>query len=180
MNDGGVNRRGSLLKRCSSGSGSSIRTSGKPHPLEDNVGVRIARLAEIFARLARTGVEAPWGLRQTDLRILNILDGAERMLISEIARRTHVDKAWISRSVSQLAAKGLVERRRHPGDSRASLAVLTEKGRAMLDQIRPFVAQHECRVLDGIESKRFKMDLDRLLSNAEAILEAVQAMQRCR
>jgi DNA-binding MarR family transcriptional regulator len=166
------------LERCSSGSGSSIRTSSKSHPLEDNVGVRIARLAEIFARLARTGLEAPWGLRQTDLRILNILDGADRMLISEIARRTHVDKAWISRSVTQLAAKGLVERQRHPDDSRASLAVLTDKGRAMLDQIRPFVAKHEGRVLDGIDSRRFKQDLDRLLANAEAIFEAVELMRQ--
>ena len=78
---------------------------------EDNVGVRIVRLAEVYSRLARIGVEEPWGLRATELRILNILGGAASIPISEIARRTHVDKAWISRSVRDLEEKGLVARR---------------------------------------------------------------------
>jgi DNA-binding MarR family transcriptional regulator len=151
-----------------------------PVTFEDNVGVRIVRLAEVFTRLAKIGVEDPWGLRGTDLRILNILDGVDCVPISEIARRTHVDKAWISRSVRQLIDKGLVERRVDPSDSRVSLAVLTPLGRALLDKIRPSVLSSERRVLDGIEEHAFKLDLDQLLANAEAILEAAEAARRCR
>jgi len=137
---------------------------------EDNVGVRIIRLAEVFARLARIGIERPWNLRNTDLRILNILDGAQSIPISEIARRTHVDKAWISRSVRELESTGLVQKRLDPRDSRVSLAVLTPKGRALLEEIRPHVLAAEIEVLDGIRSPGLKRDLDRLLRNAEAIL----------
>ena len=137
---------------------------------EDNVGVRIIRLAEVFARLAKIGVERPWKLRNTDLRILNILDGTESVAISEIARRTHVDKAWISRSVRELESIGLVEKRLDPTDSRVSLAVLTDKGRDLLEQIRPHVLAAENRVLEGIRSQVLKRDLERLLRNAEAIL----------
>jgi DNA-binding MarR family transcriptional regulator len=138
--------------------------------LEDNVGVRIVRIAEVFQRLAKLGVEEPWGLRQTDLRILNVLDGVESVPVSEIARRTHVDKAWISRSIRQLVAKDLVERRANPDDSRMTLAALTAKGRGLLNEIRPHVVWHERRVLKGIDGASFKRDLDRLLANAEAIL----------
>jgi DNA-binding MarR family transcriptional regulator len=158
----------------------SRRTRINPATLEDNVGVRIVRLAHVFTRLAKIAVEEPWGLRNTDLRILNILDGVESVPIGEIAGRTHVDKAWISRSVQQLVAKGLVERRVDSEDSRVSLAALTVQGRALLDQIRPFVLSSEGRVLDGINGRSLKRDLDRLLNNAEAMLEmAEQIVRRC-
>jgi len=149
-------------------------TVPKPETFEDNVGVRMIRLAEVFARLAKIGVEQPWNLRNTDLRILNVLDGADSVAISEIARRTHVDKAWISRSVRKLEKKGLVEKQLDPKDSRVSLAVLTAKGRALLEEIRPHVTAAEGRVLNGIKTPGFKRDLDRLLENAEAILEQAE------
>jgi DNA-binding MarR family transcriptional regulator len=142
---------------------------------EDNVGVRVVRLAEVFSRLARIGVEEPWGLRATELRILNILDGAASIPISEIARRTHVDKAWISRSVRDLEKKGLVARRHDENDARKSQAVLTDKGRELLETIRPLVLVGEQRVLQDIGEARFKADLDRLLANAEEILAAAEA-----
>ena len=155
-------------------------TAPKSSTFEDNVGVRILRLAEVYARLAKIGVEQPWGLRGTDLRILNVLDGADSMAISEIARRTHVDKAWISRSIRQLEDKQLVERQIDGKDSRVTLAVLTAKGRALLEDIRPSVVASEQRVLDGIDEKTFKRDLDRLFENAEAILERAETSQRTR
>lgn len=131
-------------------------------------------MGEVFARLAKIGVEKPYGLRSTDLRILNVLDGAEHVAISEIARRTHVDKAWISRSVRQLEDKGLVERRFDPKDSRVSLALLTKTGRDLLEELRPAVMLHEGWVLEGIDGAAFKRDLDRLLENAETILERAE------
>ena len=144
---------------------------------EDNVGVRVVRLAEVFSRLARIGVEEPWGLRSTELRILNMLDGAVRIPISEIARRTHVDKAWISRSVRDLETKGLVARRDDERDARKSQAHLTEPGRELLEKIRPLVLWNEKRVLQGIDEARFKRELDQLLQNAEQILDAAEAFQ---
>jgi len=149
-------------------------TVPKSMTLEDNVGVRALRLAEVFVRLAKIGVEEPWGLRSTDLRILNVLDGSDSVAISEIARRTHVDKAWISRSIRLLEEKKLVERKLDGRDSRVSLAVLTAKGRALLEQIRPWVVNAEITVLEGVDGKRFKADMDRLLQNAEAMLERAE------
>lgn len=151
-----------------------VNTKINPRSLEDNVGVRLTRLAEVFARLAKMGVEEPWGLRNTDLRILNTLDGADSVPISEIARRTHVDKAWISRSVRELVEKGLVERSDNPEDSRVSLAILTAKGRDLLDRIRPSVISAEQNILRGIDEQVFKKDLDRLLSNVEEVLSAAE------
>lgn len=153
-------------------------TTINPRSLEDNVGVRLVRLAEVFARLAKLGVEEPWGLRNTDLRILNTLDGAGSVPISEIARRTHVDKAWISRSVRELVEKGFVDRSEDPADSRVSLAILTDAGRDLLDRIRPSVIAAERDVLQGIDERVFKQGLSRLLTNAEDMLDAAERYKK--
>lgn len=139
--------------------------------LEDNIGVRLSRLGEVFTRLARLVVEQPHGLRGTELRILNTLDGAESVPINAIARKTHIDKAWISRSVRDLEAKGLVGRRADTGDSRKIHAFLTDPGRALLNEIRPLARAAELRVLAGIDEERLKADLDSVLCNTEAILD---------
>lgn len=142
---------------------------------EDNIGVRIVRLAEVYARLAKIAVELPYGLRSTELRILNILDHAGSVSINEIARRAHVDKAWISRTVRELEDRGLVRREANSRDARKSYALITEEAQALLDGIRPRARRSEKRVFEGIEEARFKRDMDLLLANAEAILEQAEA-----
>jgi DNA-binding MarR family transcriptional regulator len=47
---------------------------------------------------------------------------------------------------------------------------LSAKGRAALEQIRPLTAARERRLLSGIDEIRFKADLERLKTNAEAML----------
>jgi DNA-binding MarR family transcriptional regulator len=138
--------------------------------LEDLVAVRIARLADIVSRLSTQSIRAKVGLRSTDLRMMNLLDGSEGITVNEIARRAHIDRGWASRSLRQLEKSGLVSRRSSRTDSRVFIVHLSTKGRAMLDHIRPLTSAREKRLLDGIDEARFKADLDRLKANAEAML----------
>jgi DNA-binding MarR family transcriptional regulator len=138
--------------------------------LEDIAAVRIARLADVFARLATQAFGANLGLRGTDLRLMSLLDGTDGITVNEIARRAHIDRAWVSRSLRQLEKSGLVTRRSSRTDSRIFIVTLSAKGRATLDHIRPLTAARESRLLEGIDEARFKADLDRLNANAEAML----------
>ena len=138
--------------------------------LEDLVAVRIVRIAEVVARLATQTIEARVGLRNTDLRLLNLLDGVESVTVNEIARRAHVDKAWVSRSLRHLEKSGLVTRRSNRKDSRLTIVALSAKGRALLGQVRPLAAAREMRLLEGIDQVAFKASLDRLMANAETML----------
>ncbi|MCH0567192.1 MULTISPECIES: MarR family winged helix-turn-helix transcriptional regulator [unclassified Streptomyces] len=54
-------------------------------------------------------------------------DGAT---VTELANHLGVTKQAASQLVDELVRKGYVERRAHPGDARARLVVLTERGRA--------------------------------------------------
>jgi DNA-binding MarR family transcriptional regulator len=143
---------------------------GKRKSLEDLVAVRIVRIAEVIARLATQTIEAQVGLRNTDLRLMNLLDGSEGITVNEIARRAHVDKAWVSRSLRELQKSGLVTRHSLREDSRLCVVALSAKGRSLLEQVRPLASAREARLLAGIDRAAFKAELDRLMTNAEAML----------
>lgn len=144
------------------------------HPMEDIIQVRLARLVEITSQLGRRHL-GPKGLRRTDLRIMNILYDEKTMSINELARRTHVDKAWISRSVVQLLERKWIDKQQDPEDSRAQRVKLTAKGRRLLDQLRPTVLREETFLLQGINEKAFKKNLDTLMRNAEKLLDRTSA-----
>jgi len=147
------------------------RVSEPARTLEDLISVRIVRLSEAIARLASRTFETQFGLRNTDLRILNILDGANGISVNEIARRAHVDKAWVSRSLRELEERGLVRRGADKSDSRVSIIDLTARGRGLLDKVRPVALASEARLLAGVDGESFKRDLDRLMATVEAALE---------
>jgi DNA-binding MarR family transcriptional regulator len=147
-------------------------TAGIESSLEDLVAVRIVRIAEVVARLATQTIEARVGLRNTDLRLMNLLDRADGVSVNEIARRAHVDKAWVSRSLRHLEKSGLVTRKSTRKDSRVSVIDLSAKGRTLLEQVRPLAATHEARLLNGIDRDAFKASLDQLMANAESMLES--------
>jgi DNA-binding MarR family transcriptional regulator len=150
------------------------------HQMEDIVQVRLMRVNEVINQIRRHSVGA-LGLRSTDLRILNILYDVEAISINELARRAHVDKAWISRSVVQLLEKKWISKQQDPNDSRAQLVRLTQKSRKMLDEVRPQVLLNEQILLQGINEVVFKKNLDLLLDSAVALLEernATDAMKR--
>jgi DNA-binding MarR family transcriptional regulator len=140
--------------------------------LEDLVAVRVVRIAEVVARLATRTIEAQVGLRNTDLRILNLLDRSDGLSVNEIARRAHVDKAWVSRSLRHLETDGLVIRSSLRRDSRVSVITLSARGTARLNQVRPLAKARESRLLAGIDRTAFKRQLDRLMLNAEGLLAA--------
>lgn len=145
--------------------------------LEDLTQVRLGRLMEIITQLAKSSTGAR-GLRNTDLRILNLLFDAGALSVNELARRAHVDKAWISRSVSELLARKLVKKSADPADARMQLITLTLRSRQILERVHPAVLANEKKLLKGIDEKKLKKTLDQMLQNAELLLDEVHSRKR--
>lgn len=135
---------------------------------------RLVRVAEAIERLASRTICPRFGLRNTDLRILNLLDRIDGLSVNELARRAHVDKAWISRSLQALTEAGLVERRRDEKDSRVTIITLTENGREKLEEVRPIAKASETRLFDGIDKNVFKQSLEQLMVNVESALNKLE------
>jgi DNA-binding MarR family transcriptional regulator len=135
------------------------------------VTVRIVQLAEIISRGAAQVFEKQFGVKNTELRILVQLGGRESLAVNELARRTHVDKGWISRSLLGLQRRGLVGRKPHPTDTRASLVFLTPKGEELVARFAPVAQARNRRLLEGLNEAEVYRVLDGLLARAEDVLE---------
>jgi len=140
------------------------------------VSVRIVRLAEMILRMGTNPIMNRFGVKPTDLRILVMLGAHQPISVNEVSRRTHIDKAWVSRSLRGLLRRRLVKRTAHPSDSRASLLSLTRKGEALLRRIAPVAQEYQRQLLQGQRSRDVERVLDLLSARAEEMFQL--AMQQ--
>lgn len=147
---------------------------GDAKRLTDHIADRVCRLADAMVRLSARSIKDTWGLRPTDLRLLNILDGEKPLAVREMSRRAHVDQAWVSRSLRDLEMRNLVQRRSDPSDSRLTLVSLTPHGRKTLDEVRPYALKSEQLLLTGIDEKKLKALLRQVEANAEEMIDSME------
>jgi DNA-binding MarR family transcriptional regulator len=145
--------------------------------LHDHIVSRTMRLADAMLRMSSRHIKELWNVRNTDLRLLNILDGEEPLSVNEISRRALLDQAWVSRSLRALEAGKLVERRSDPKDSRLTLVMLTKRAREILDEFRPYAAWSEQVLLNGVDEKRLKL-LDQLEANTQGLISTIESFPR--
>jgi DNA-binding MarR family transcriptional regulator len=135
------------------------------------VSVRIVRLSELILRIGTLTFKERFGVKPTDLRILVMLGAYQPISVNEVSRRTHVDKAWISRSLEGLLRRKLIKRTSHPSDSRASLLSLTNKGEGLLREIAPVAEEYQRQLLQGQRARDVERVLDLLSARAEEIFQ---------
>jgi DNA-binding MarR family transcriptional regulator len=94
------------------------------------------------------------GLTQPQYNVLRILNGVYPGAHprGEIARRMVRRAPDLTRMLDRLVRMGLVEREKGDRDHRQSLARITPKGRALLEQMRPKVQQLNQLLADRLSS----------------------------
>ncbi len=135
------------------------------------VSVRVVRVADLILRIGKITFGGRFGLKPTDLRILIILGAHQPISVNEVSRRTHIDKAWISRSLGALLRRKLIKKTAHPADSRASSLSLTKKGEALLRQIAPVAEEYQRQLLRGQQRSEVERVLDLLAERAEEMYQ---------
>jgi DNA-binding MarR family transcriptional regulator len=121
----------------------------------------VLALAAAHARAVR--VLEVRGLSFAELRLLVPLreaSGGRRP--TELAHELHLTASGVTRALLPLERRGIVERRKDANDARASLAVLTDAGRALLDEALEEAGERAQRLLRRINVGQAKQ-LQRLL-----------------
>lgn len=136
------------------------------------VSVRIVRLSEMILRIGAIAFSDRFGIKTTELRILVMLGAFQPISVNEVSRRTHIDKAWISRSLRGLLHRKLITKTAHPSDSRAALLTLTKKGEALLREIAPVAQEYQRQLLQGQRPRDVERVLDLLSARAEEMFHA--------
>jgi DNA-binding MarR family transcriptional regulator len=121
-------------------------------------------------RELRTAVDAqlgPLGLTSQQASLLTLAarrSTSPAALLDEVG----VDTAGMTRLLDRLAAKGLVERVRHPDDRRSVVIELTPAGRALVPHLPPIFGRVTTALLAGFstpETEQLSAMLLRILAN---------------
>ena len=126
-------------------------------------------LAEAFWAVARQLRErsqetlAPWDITPAHLRALRTLRRHGTMRLSELSDHLHIAPRSTTEVVDALEARDLVRRRADPGDRRATLVEVTERGTDVLAAIRDTRGTEAVRVF-GRLSPPDRAELARMLT----------------
>ncbi|MGI9509373.1 MAG: MarR family winged helix-turn-helix transcriptional regulator [Geminicoccaceae bacterium] len=108
----------------------------KVQELESQLTFRLAVLSKLLdQQVAELLKGTP--LSPTSYRILTVVDTFGAISISDISRFNAIDRAQVSRTAMALAKQGLVAFRGDPRSKRKKIVVLTDDGRALLEDLRP-------------------------------------------
>ena len=118
----------------------------------------------VARRLRETSQEflAPWDITPGQLRALRVLRRKGPIRLSALSEQLHIAPRSATEVTDALEASGLAERRRDPGDRRATLVELTEHGADVLEAIRAARGTEAERAFDGL-SEADKAQLARIL-----------------
>ncbi|MEM9524617.1 MAG: MarR family winged helix-turn-helix transcriptional regulator [Pseudomonadota bacterium] len=126
------------------------------------------QLAVLSSRVSRAFSETyrkRFGISIPEWRVIAHLSQAGAVSVREIHARVEMDKSKGSRAAARLEAAGYVSKKTHAGDRRLVELSLTDKGRAMIDQLTPMAHAFEAEVLTalGKDASVFRSALERLL-----------------
>ncbi len=105
---------------------------GKAVP-DPDLGDLVMRVARSLRRRAAEAM-APWDLAPHQVRALRVVGHHEGIRPGELAVHLRVAPRSVTDVVDALEERGLLERRRDPGDRRATVLALTASGQRLVDE----------------------------------------------
>ena len=93
------------------------------------------------------------GLTETEFGILEAVYHKGPLLLGDVQRKILLSSGGVTYTIDRMEEKGLIERKACPTDRRARYATLTEKGRALIEEIFPEHAELIERVMSGLSSR---------------------------
>jgi len=127
----------------------------------DNLGTMVADVSHLMRRAFDERARGI-GLSRPQWRVLTMLRRHEGINQGGLAELVEVEPITLCRMVDRLQEAGLVERRENPVDRRAWLLHLTDKARALLEEMRPMAFSLFDEAMTGLDPAE-RSDLFRML-----------------
>ncbi len=140
-----------------------------PSTCNDLLNYRLARLLSSSGAPIIRICEGRYGISRREWRLIAVLADFGSLSPSALATHAHTDRPLVSRAINDLVAKGLVLRVSSPEDKRRASIELTEKGRALHNELFPLTAKINSEVLSALtpdELQIFDKVLDTLTQTA--------------
>lgn len=138
--------------------------------LERYLPYRLSILSNRISALISETYSAKFALSITEWRIMAVLGEYPGVSADEVSLKTQIEKSILSRAISKLLHRKLLERAFDPADKRRSMLRLTETGLSVYDELVPISYDYEQQLLtcfNDSESQQFSELIDRLYAHAE-------------
>ena len=135
------------------------------------------QLAVLSARISRDFAalyQQKFGITVAEWRVVAHLSQSGTVSVREIHQRVDMDKSKVSRAATRLESAGYISKAAHETDGRLVALELTEKGKAMVEELTPLANAFETTVLSklGKEAPAFRLALKKLLNRNEGAGES--------
>ncbi|EJM62739.1 transcriptional regulator [Pseudomonas sp. GM49] len=124
--------------------------------MRDLFSVQLQRLAGLSSRIAAMTIPQHFAITVLEWRTLAILDYLNQAPLVQVAKHASVLKSQMSRIVTNLTKRELIERQPNPEDGRSALLCLTAEGRAMVHRILDDSQERNERMLCGLSANELK------------------------
>jgi len=138
--------------------------------LRSLLGYRLQRLSSAIGALAQQESLEVCGLSLPEYRVLVVLQNLGEAGVVALQKAMLIDKAWISRTLTSLAAKKLVTSQADANDARRTLFRVTAKGQRAAEALMERAFKRQERILQGFSAKEVQQllaFLDRVQVNVE-------------
>lgn len=136
--------------------------SGMPLHSLGQYGAALANTVSNFMR----GELTPHGLNNLDFTLIRLFLTDQEWTVSELAEILPMDDPAVSRVVSKLVDKGILERRRSRDDRRIVLLKLTKAGVALGLELHDKLHSYEAKLVEGVP----KEEVEALRSTVKKVL----------
>lgn len=142
---------------------------------------KVLTLATLLRRSASVVYGRELGLSQSEWRIVAIVGDHAPLSLNQLAETIGLDKGQMSRSVTALVKRRILERTPVESDSREVRIDLTSRGRDVFQALMVFALARNKELAAGLSATELATtfaSLDRLLANAKAMLARSDASTR--
>ncbi len=137
-------------------------------PPADYLGYHTSVLVNVVAKGLAEALE-PFKVTPIEFAVLHWCSGGQAVTVTSLARVSLMDVARMSRVVSGLVDRGLLQRRRRQSDRRTVQLALTEEGRALLPELDRCVQGYYSVLLEGVsdeEKRGFAATTRKIVTNS--------------
>lgn len=135
----------------------------RPRMIGHLLNYRLARLLSSSGAVTLKLCEGKYGITRREWRLIGLLAAGGPMSPSELAQRLNVDRARVSRCISELVAKQLLKRTHSGQDRRRCQVCLTPGGQNLYRRLFPESVALNKRILQVLSARETAL-LDRLLA----------------
>ena len=140
--------------------------------LEEFLPYRLSVLSNTVSNAISQGYKGRFGLSIPDWRVMAVLARLPGSSAQELVHWTRMDKVAVSRGVSRLLERGLLQKLMSTEDRRRSELRLSAQGEQVYREIMPMARGYEASLLENISAEHRQL-LDEILADLQQAAEGL-------